>query len=232
MAPSPRWVGRVVMRRSIRRSSTLTLDSTVLGKALLGDVQVAHDLDPRDDPGDHPLRDARRLVQHAVDPEAHAHVALVGLEVDVGGALGDRLAEDAVDELDDGGVLGRLAQLDQLRLVDALLLLGLVDRLADRALKRVEAPDQRVDVLLGGHRDAAVEPGRHLDVVERQHVRRVGHREQQRLLVRVADGQRLVAARRARPRAGSPPPCRPGRRTGRCARGRSARRSRARAARR
>ena len=41
---------------------------------------------------------------------------------------------------------------------------------------------------------AAVQPGHHLDVVDRQHVGRVGHRQNQRLLVHVADRNRLVAA--------------------------------------
>ncbi len=47
----------------------------------------------------------------------------------------------------------------------------------------------------GGDRDLAVEPGHHLDVVDRQHVGRVGHRQNQRLLVDVADRDRLVAPR-------------------------------------
>ena len=52
------------------------------------------------------LRHVRGLAQHAVDPEADPHLALVGLEVDVGGPLPHRLAEDAVDELDHRRVLG------------------------------------------------------------------------------------------------------------------------------
>ena len=88
----------------------------------------------------------------------------------------DRLAEDRVDELDHRRVVGRLAQLGDLAAL-ALVVLLLVDRLGDRALERVQAADQRVDVVLGGDRDAAVEPGHHLDVVDREHVRRVGHRD-------------------------------------------------------
>ena len=60
-------------------------------------------------------------MEDAVDAETHPHVALVGLEVDVGGALGHRLPEDAVDELDDRCVLGRLAKLGQLVLVGSRL---------------------------------------------------------------------------------------------------------------
>ena len=112
--------------------------------------------------------------------------------MDVGGALVDRLAEDRVDELDHRRVVGGLAQLGDLGV--ALVLLLLLDRLGDRGLERVEAADQGLDVVLGGDRDAAVEPGHHLDVVDREDVGRVGHRQQQRLLVDVADRHRPVAA--------------------------------------
>ena len=67
----------------------------------------------------------------------------------------DRLAEDRVDELDHRRVVGGLAQLGDV--AELGLLLVLVDRLGDRALERVEAPDQRLDVLAGGDRDLAVE---------------------------------------------------------------------------
>ena len=172
-------------------------DPAVLRHPLLGDVEVAHDLDARDDRGDHPLRHVRGLAQDAVDAEADAHLVLAGLEVDVGGALPHRLAEDAVDELDHRRVLGadfHVGDLGQLALFGLGLALG--DRLADGALQRVEAADQRFDVLLGGDGDAAVERRRDLDVVDREHVGRVGHRHQQRLFVDEADRQRPVAARR------------------------------------
>ena len=45
------------------------------------------------------------LLEHAVDAVADAHVLVVGLEVDVGGAALDGLRDDLVDELDDRGVL-------------------------------------------------------------------------------------------------------------------------------
>ena len=48
-----------------------------------------------------------------------------------------------------------------------------------------------------GDRDVAVQPGHHLDVVDREHVRRVGHRQQQRLVVDITDRDRPIAASRA-----------------------------------
>src|SRR5207342_1024213 len=52
-----------------------------------------------------------------------------------------------------------------------------------------------LDVGLGGDGDVAVEPGGDLDVVDGEHVGRVGGRDQQRVLVDVADRDRHVAAR-------------------------------------
>ena len=83
----------------------LQADPAVLGDALLGDVEVAHDLHARDHAGDHPARDRGGLAEHAVDAEAHAHVAAVGLEVQVGCAGLHRLGDHRVHELDDRGVL-------------------------------------------------------------------------------------------------------------------------------
>ena len=160
----------------------------------------AHDLDPGYHGADHPFRDFRRLAEDAVDAEADPHFAFVGLEVDVGCALGDRLAEDAVDELDHRRVLGidlHVADLCQ-RLVffgSGFVLLG--DRLADGALERVEPADQRLDVFTGGDGDVAVVPGPHFDVVEREQVGRIRRGDQERALVDERDRQRAVASRRA-----------------------------------
>ena len=89
-------------------------DAAVLGQALLGDVQLGHDLHARDDARGHPPRHGRDVLQHAVDAEADAQLAAVGREVDVGGAALDRLRDDLVDELDDGRVVGGLVQRDDL----------------------------------------------------------------------------------------------------------------------
>ena len=58
-----------------------------------------------------------------------------------------------------------------------------------------ELADQRVDVLGRGDRAAHLVAGGHGDVVEREHVGRVGRRHQQRLLAEEGDRDRLVAAR-------------------------------------
>ena len=87
-------------------------DATILRDAPLGDVEVAHDLHAADDAEHHPPLDRGGLDEHAVDPEAHAQLVAVGLEMDVRGALLDGLGDDLVDEPDDRRVVGRLAQVD------------------------------------------------------------------------------------------------------------------------
>ena len=70
----------------------LDLDAAVLRQAALGDIQLGHQLQARDDGG---LQLARRRLlveQHAVDAVADAEFLLERLDVDVAGALLDRLA--------------------------------------------------------------------------------------------------------------------------------------------
>jgi hypothetical protein len=50
----------------------------------------------------------RLMTEHAVDPVADHQGVLVGLDVNVGGPLPDRLHDEIVDELDDAGFLGLL----------------------------------------------------------------------------------------------------------------------------
>ena len=173
-------------------------DAAVLGDPLLGDVELAHDLQARDHRADHPLRDVRGLLQHAVDPEADPHLALFGLEVDVGGALGHGLGEDAVDELDHRRVLGARLHVADLGERFVLFLLVLPRSMIASATVLCSVPSRASSAstsLFGGDGDVAVEAGGDLDVVDGEHVGRVGGRDQQRVLVDVADRHRLVAAR-------------------------------------
>ncbi len=84
-------------------SSELEVDAAVLRQALLGDVELGHDLEARDHGALQRLDVLRHrhLVQHAVDAVADAQVVLHGLDVDVRRALVERFADDLVHELDD-----------------------------------------------------------------------------------------------------------------------------------
>jgi hypothetical protein len=98
---SPKSVGSVETRKSITRFPMPQLDAAVLGEAPLGDVEVREDLEAGDQRRLHLGRRPHDLLEHAVDAVADADVLLVALEVDVGGAAGDGVVEDAVDQLDD-----------------------------------------------------------------------------------------------------------------------------------
>jgi len=88
---------------------------SVLGQALLGDVQARYDLDTG---SDLLLDDQRRLgdlAQNPIDPEADSVVLFIGLEVNVRCALGNGVVKYLLDELhhwcvidfSGGGVGGR-----------------------------------------------------------------------------------------------------------------------------
>ena len=124
-------------------------EAPVLGHALLGDVEVGHDLDARDDAHRHPALDRGRRAQHAVDAEQHARVALLGVDVDVRGALLDRLGDDRVDELDDRRVGVGLVEV---QIGFAALLGVLLDDVFDRLVHAGQARQQQVQVLDRGRR--------------------------------------------------------------------------------
>ena len=78
----------------------------------------AEELDAAGHREQHRVRDRVDLVQHAVDAEAHDAGVAPRLDVDVGGALLERVLPQPVDDVDDVLVVGVeravLAQLDQL----------------------------------------------------------------------------------------------------------------------
>ena len=134
------------------------------------------------------------LLEDAVDPVADPVLLLVGLDVDVGGAPLDGVGQDDVDEPDDGGLFPLL---DQLLEVDGVLLL-LVDDLEGGVggvdgrhllhdllqLEGVRGAVVPVDGVLEGdlrgHDRLDVVARHELQVVHREDVRRVGHRDGER----------------------------------------------------
>src|SRR5207248_8377038 len=59
----------------------LQAHAAVLRAAALGDVELGHDLHARDNAGDHAAGHGRGVRHHAVHAEAHARLALAGVEV-------------------------------------------------------------------------------------------------------------------------------------------------------
>ena len=90
-------------------------DAAVLRQALLGDVELRHDLDARDDQRRDGAPRLQHFAQHAVDAEAHDQAVLERLDVNVGRVVLDRLREDRVDQLDDRRLVVALQQVGGFR---------------------------------------------------------------------------------------------------------------------
>ena len=100
------WIVGKARRAGRSRGSELHGEPAVLGEAPLRDVEVRHDLDARQDGRLHLLGRVHHVVEHAVDPVAHAEDLLVRLQVDVRGALPDGVGDDQVHEPDRRGLFG------------------------------------------------------------------------------------------------------------------------------
>ena len=115
-----------LLERAVDREPDL--DAAVLRQALLGDVELRHDLDARRDRVAELHRRRHHVVEDAVDAEPDAELLLVRLDVDVARALLDRRHQHQVHEPDDR----RFAALPlERRDVDLLELLEHLDVVAD-----------------------------------------------------------------------------------------------------
>ena len=154
----------------------LAADAAVLRQALLGDVEAGHDLDAREDRVDVVAVGALDLQQVAVDAVADDQVFLARLDVDIRGALLDRLEHQRVDPADDRRLVGEVEDVGEL--------LGLaVHRRSSPSPSSTPPLLARVDLVDGlddlrrrhDHRqDLGAERAPH--VVERVHVERIGDR--------------------------------------------------------
>ena len=164
----------------------------VLGLARFGDIHLGHDLEAGDDRGLDRLGAAHHLVQDAVDAEPNTQVVLLRLDVDVGGAVGDGLLDDVVDELD-----RRRFDVDVGELVEFLV--GTAPRADEHVLSSVLGDlvvllDGREDVVLRRDRRLDLAAGDDPEVVEREDVLRVGHRDHEHVVAQL-DRHESVARR-------------------------------------
>ena len=110
------------------------LEAAVLRDALLGDVELRHDLDAGDDRGVMALVDRiERLVEHAVDAVLDDDFVVAGLDVNVRGPALDGVEDDRVDELDDRRRLLLRDRVDRQRLFAVFVL---ADELHAEAFRR------------------------------------------------------------------------------------------------
>ena len=86
-------------------------NAPVLRQALLGNVEIRHDLDAREHRRMQPAMRFRHRLQGAIEAEPDRRARLVGLDVNVRCALPQRLREQHVDHADDRCVVLRIEQI-------------------------------------------------------------------------------------------------------------------------
>ena len=150
------------------------LEAAVLRHALLGDVELRHDLDARDDRAVELLGDRpHRRLQHAVDPVLHVHRVVLRLDVDVARAALDGGVDGRVDQPDDRTDVAR-QPLDRQALFAVLLFL---EQLELEALGGVLQHALRALALLEDRLDRGPRTDGHLDGRREQHAELVDHRQ-------------------------------------------------------
>jgi hypothetical protein len=182
----------------------LELDPAVLRHALLGDVQLRHDLQAAEDRGLEAIDLGRHglFLEDAVDAVADLHAAGLGLQVDVARPGLDRLDQDLVDQPHHRGLLGlfgrlRVVELDLLEHLDLGVLLlrqEAVDRLGPDPEMGLDQPGQLVGQ--GKHRGNA-HPHRGTDRVEGMEIQGIADRHDQRALL-TAERKHAIAVNQLR----------------------------------
>ena len=164
------------------------LDAAILRQAALGDVELGHQLQARDDGGLELARRRLLVEEHAIHAEAYAEFLLEGLDVDVAGAVLNGLPDHGIDQPDDGRLAGHVAQVLEvfvgLRGAD-FGIEGLLGALAVVLVDGVE------DVLFGGQRGFDFQAGEGAYGRDGVEIQRIGHGQREG---GVLHGQRNEAA--------------------------------------
>ena len=157
---------------------------------LFADVQLRHDLDAAGNGVFQFHRRRHHVLQNAVNAEAHAQFFFVRLHVNVAGPALHRVGENQVHQLDNRSLFGRLLKRGQIHfllfgrelhrsIVAGEVLHHLVEFFyaLDVAVKLV---NRFADRRLGSHHRFHVETGHELNVVHREDVGWIRHRDRQR----------------------------------------------------
>ena len=166
-------------------------DPAVLRHPALGDVDVRHDLEATDQSRLHGAGDGVDLVQNAVDSVAHPQVSSRGLDVQVGGAVVDRLLDQRVHIPDDRGIfLNGVEAVQGRRVVAAEARRDVVEVV----LGALEPVDRLVELVPRHHDRAYLKARGRADVVDGEYVAGVCHRDDD-LVVVDGDAEHPVATR-------------------------------------
>ncbi len=176
------------------------LDAAVLRQAALGDVELRHHLQTRDQGILNPLREAECLFEDAVDAIAHQHRVGLRLDVDVARPRLDALDQHLVGELDDGRQLGVGGDRPEVSAIVAELVhhQGLAGRdelqeLLERLLEPIGMLERVLHLVVRGDDGLHALAGGEFDGLQALEVERVGGDDLDRALVD-ADRHDLVAA--------------------------------------
>ena len=168
--------------------------AAVLRQAAFGNVERAHDLEAGDEGDLQVLRRRGFVDQHTIDAVAQAHHFFERLDVDVAGALLDRLDEDQVGQFDDGAFFDRDGQsvevdlldgfLDRFQGVGARVVFGLFGGVLDDVLHRAGFAGFEVmqlvdDGFFGRDHRRDFHLGDAPHVVDGEHIQGVSHRQEQ-----------------------------------------------------
>ena len=163
-------------------------EAAVLRHALLGDVELGHDLDARQDRAVKPLGDRpHRRLQHAVDAVLHIHRIVLRLDVNVARAPLDRREDGRVDEADDRAAVARQALDGEVVLARFVVLehldLEFFGGLVEHALRAFALLQHALDRRPRADHDAHVGAEDHRQLVDHRQVRRIRHDDDERLAV-------------------------------------------------
>ena len=148
---SPWTLGIVTTRTSTWRPSTVSADAAVLRHPPLGDVEVAHDLDARDDAGDHPLGH-RRSSRSTPSIRIRTRISVAPVSGSKWMSEAPRSAAWAMIECT-SLITGASSADSRRSTISAGAALSRPPRPPpDRVLEAVHARDQACDVLRGGDR--------------------------------------------------------------------------------
>ena len=169
-------------------------ETAVLRDAALGDIELAHDLDARNDGGVPVLGDGRHgVVQHAVDAVLDDHFLVARFDVDVAGAPLEGVEDGGIDQLDDrrdvavdGG-----EPVDGERFVGIVFVADDVEREAfgdffEDALRLLGLLEQVGDLGGGGDLDAQFLVEQQAEFVDRVEVARIGEGDFEGSVLRLA----------------------------------------------
>ena len=171
--------------------------SSVLRNASFGDIDIRHDFQSADDARADVPRRPHHFVKHAVDTEPHPQVGFGWLEVNIGGAVLNCLSNQQVHKPDNRGFFGDFVYCRKIFLFIGLGVEGRA-QITEFGFASIEAIDRRHHVGLRRHHSTDIHARCGPQVVNGEHVARIGHRDEQPVILNTHRNRRVSAAQHSR----------------------------------